>query len=203
MNNIKLGYPIKLYMKKGFMFFAIIFCILLTCASYYLYDVSVKQDDWVLLVFSVLGMLIFGFFVLACIAISLLNQPTITLNPSSIELFRLFGKNKRIFWSQIESIELDILTHKSVKHWQLIIFPKQGYGKKIIQPLRTMTYNSMQLNEKEIFSVIEQSFNGERPTLKNVKMGLESRIAFNIYFWNFILALGVLIFIFVFGGFGG
>ncbi len=201
MNDIKLNYPIKLYMKKSFLLFAVIFCIFMTWVSYYGYAIAIKDDSLLILAMCVLSMLMFAPFTLVFIAIWILNQPTITINLSSIEFFNLFKKNKKIFWSQIETMELYFYMHKSVKHWRLIILPKQEYGEEIIYPLRTMDYQDVELNEKEIFTIIEQSFQGKRPTYKNVKMGLESRVAFNKYFGGFMFAIAILIFIFVFGGF--
>ncbi len=195
MNDIKLNYPIKLYMKKSIMLFAMVFCIFMTWASYYTYGIAVERDKLFLLAFSLVGMPMFAFLTLTCLASLFLNQPTITITPSSIELFHLFTKNKQIFWSQIETIELEEYTHKSVKHWLLIIFPKQGYGKKIVRPLKRMTYNDIQLNEKEIFAIIEQSFKGEQPTYKSIEMGLENRMEFGSHFWKVILVIIFLIFL--------
>ncbi len=202
MNDIKLNYPIKLYIKKSSLFFYIFFPFLFICTfSYNFYDIALKESYLFFLVFGFIAILMCVFFIFVFSAVFLINQPTITITPSNIEFFNLFKENKRFFWSQVENIELDFYMHKSVKHWQLIILSKQGYGEKIVRPLQKMTYQDMELNEKEIFSIIEQSFKGEQPTYKSIEMGLESQVAFNKYFWGFMLAIIPLIFIFVFGGF--
>ncbi len=197
MSDIKLGYPIKLYMKKSFLLFAVIFSILMICVLYYGYQIAIERNDLYFVFMSGGSIVSFVFLILIFLAIWVLNQPTITINPSSIELFNLFKKNKKIFWSQVENIELDIWTHDSIKYWQLVIFPKQSYGKKIQYPLRTMSYNNMQFNEKEIFAIIEQSFKGERPNYKHIEMGLESRVDFGFNYFGVILTIGLLIFMLV------
>lgn len=198
MNNIKLRYPIKLYFKKSFIISAIVFSILLFLGGYYAYDKNIVNDDLFIFGSSILLMFISGFICLCFIVIYFKNKPNITLNSSSIELSLLLRGNKNIAWKQVEQIELKELSYDSTKHWQLIIVPKEESSKKITHPLRPMIHEGMPLNEKEIFAIIEQSFNGERPKYTPIEMKLKNRFDSDLYYFLNIMGIFCLVIAFVF-----
>lgn len=198
MNQIKMQYPIKFYMKKSIIFWTIIGCVFMFLLGCFTNYINENHTDTIIFIISILLMLfgILGF--VGMVTVWLQNKPSITLYASYIELFGLFGRNRQVLWSQVKSVELTSWTYKSTKHWGLVIIPKR-HTKKITRPLKVMTCDDLVLNEKEIFSLIEQSFKGEQPSYQPIEISLKNRFATNADFWLWMLMLGFLIMALFFG----
>lgn len=72
-------------------------------------------------------------------------------------------------------MELDYHTHKDVKHWHIVIL--LNTGKKLHLPIRSMKYETIIINEKEIFHLINQVHQGNiPPTFEDFDMDIHDRM---------------------------
>ncbi len=190
MKGIKLHYPIKLYLKKSILLWGLIALLGLSLLGGW--GVGRPNQDWlnftIFLIWLIIG--VGGFITTLFVFIK--NEPIITLYPSKIEIFRLHRKNQQLFWSQIENIELiEISTVQGAKNWGLTITPKND--KKITRGLQAMTCNNLILNQKEVFAIIEQSFQGKEPIYQQIDFPLKEQFGIKIDFWLWVFIIGALI----------
>ncbi len=196
MNNQKLRYPIELYIKKSILFGWLIACLLLSLLGGW--GIGRLNNDWV--DFAIfLFLLIVGIVGFTGVLVVLIkNEPNITLYPSKIKIFHLYKENRKFFWSQIENIELmETSTQQGMKNWGLMITPKNG--KKLTRGLQIMTCNDLILNQKEVFAIIEQSFQGKEPTYQQIEIPLEDKFSTKLDFWMWVFIIGSLIIALFFG----
>ncbi|OPH38970.1 hypothetical protein [Moraxella equi] len=191
----KIPLPIELYHSNKFLLFSLAF----GSAMFWLgRTVSVIADEWFIIVISIIFMAFGALIVLVCI-ISFINpKPVLVIARYRISgghelLKRLFNKNNAIAFKDIRSLELDYHTHQDVKHWHIAIL--LNTGKKLHLPIRSMKYETVMINEKEIFHLINQVHQGNiPPTFEDFDMDIHDRMTtwglFMIGFVVLILVVG-------------
>lgn len=171
--NIKAGYPINLYLPKSWVlvFFGMGgFCIWLGRLE------TLVESELIVRIFAFLTVSI-GMVFIAAGLIALLNTaPHLTIRNTGFNHFILFKKGKRAhyYWKDIKSMSLESQVLKHHKTWYISLRTKQDTLIDI--GLRPMKYESVMLNEKEIYELMLQSFEGRRSsTIHAISMSIEDR----------------------------
>lgn len=171
--DIKAGYPINLYLPKSWVlvFFGMGgFCIWLGRLD------MLIESELIVRVFAFLTVLI-GMMFIAVSFIALLNtSPHLTIRNTGFNHFALFKKGRKThyYWKDIKSMSLESQVLKHHKTWYISLRTKQDVFIDI--GLRPMRYESVMLNEKEIYDLMSQSFDGKRSsTIHTISMSVEDR----------------------------
>ncbi|STZ09456.1 Uncharacterised protein [Moraxella caprae] len=173
----KIPLPIELYHSNKFLLFSLAF----GGAMFWLgRTVSLIADEWFIIALSMV-LIIFGVLVVLVYIISLINpKPILVITRYRISgghglLKRLFNKNNAFAFKDIHSLKLDYHTHKDVKHWHIIVLLKNG--KKSYLSIRSVKYETVIINEKEIFNLINQVHQGNiPPTFEDFDMNIHDRM---------------------------
>ena len=173
----KIPLPIELYHSNKFLLFSLAFG---GAMFWFGRTVNVIADEWFIIALSMVLMIFGALVVLACV-ISFIHPMTVLVITHYLirnrhGLFkRLFNKNNTIAFKDIRSLELDYHTHKDVKHWHIVIL--LNTGKKLHLPIRSMKYETIIINEKEIFHLINQVHQGNiPPTFEDFDMDIHDRM---------------------------
>ncbi|UYZ67931.1 hypothetical protein LP090_03470 [Moraxella bovis] len=191
----KIPLPIELYHSNKFLLFSLAF----GGAMFWLgRTVSVIADEWFIIALSMALMIFEALVILACVISFINSKPVLVIVRYRISdghelLKRLFNKNNAIAFKDIRSLELDYHTHQDVKHWHTAIL--LNTGKKLHLPIRSMKYETVMINEKEIFHLINQVHQGNiPPTFEDFDMDIHDRMTtwglFMIGFVVLILVVG-------------
>lgn len=173
----KIPLPIELYHSNKFLLFSLAFG---GAMFWFGRTVNVIADEWFIIALSMVLMIFGALVVLACV-ISFINPKSVLvitryrISGGHGLLKRLFNKNNAIAFKDIRSLELDYHTHKDVKHWHIIVLLKNG--KKSYLPIRSVKYETVMINEKEIFHLINQVHQGNIPlTFEDFDMDIHDRM---------------------------
>ncbi|STY92917.1 hypothetical protein [Moraxella bovis] len=173
----KIPLPIELYHSNKFLLFSLAF----GGAMFWLgRTVSVIADEWFIIALSMALMIFEALVILACVISFINSKPVLVIARYRISdghelLKRLFNKNNAIAFKDIRSLELDYHTHQDVKHWHTAIL--LNTGKKLHLPIRSMKYETVMINEKEIFHLINQVHQGNiPPTFEDFDMDIHDRM---------------------------
>ncbi len=203
MNDIKLQYPIELYIKKSLLVLVSVICILLFMLGFFNLSLELPSNSQYVILLALIinigGMIAVSVVFIVTIATLIKNQPSIILTPSSIELAMVFRKNYCFDWSEIQSIELKEKNDHFAKHWNMVITPKKTSDKPLVRALKHIHYKDMNINEKEVFAIIDQAFHGEIPTYQKVNIDLQENFVTPVHYWAFILMGGFFIMALFFG----
>jgi|GEM_PF-1751908 len=173
--NIKAGYPINLYLSKWRLTVFLIaggFCIWLGRL-----DILIV-DELIVRMLAFLTVLIGILFILLFLIALLNTAPNLTIRSTGLNHFALFKKGRRAhyYWKDIKNISLESQVLKHHRTWHLRLITKKGATFDI--RLLPMKYESIKLNEKEIYHLIQQSFEGRRSAdINDVPMRIYDRIS--------------------------
>lgn len=191
----KLPLPIELYYSNKFLLFSLAFGGAMIWIGQ---TMNTTTDDWFMITISILSM-VFGVLIVLVCVISLINPtPALVITRYRISgghglLKRLFNKNNTIAFKDIRSLELDYHTHKDVKHWHIVIL--LNTGKKLHLPIRSMKYETIIINEKEIFHLINQVYQGNiPPTFEDFDMDIHDRMTtWGLFMIGFVVLMLVVV----------
>ncbi len=173
--NIKAGYPINLYLSKWRLTVFLIaggFCIWLGRLDILVAaELIIRTLAFLVLVFGII-------FILTGCLILFNTAPNLTIRSTGLNHFALFKKGSRshYYWKDIKNISLESQVLKHHRTWHLRLITKKGATFDI--RLLPMKYESIKLNEKEIYHLIQQSFEGRRSAdINDVPMRIYDRIS--------------------------
>lgn len=191
----KIPLPIELYYSNKFLLFSLAFGGAMCWLGR---TVNIIADDWFIIALCMVLMIFGALVVLVCI-ISFINPKSVLMitryhiNGGHGLLKRWFNKNNAIAFKDIRSLELDYHTHKDVKHWHIVIL--LNTGKKLHLPIRSMKYETIIINEKEIFHLINQVHQGNiPPTFEDFDMDIHDRMTtWGLFMIGFVVLMLVVV----------
>lgn len=173
--NLKASYPINLYFSKKssivYFLFGIFFIWLGRLDILIAAEMIIRILAFLVLIFGII-------FILTGCLILFNTAPNLTIRSTGFNHLDLFKKGGRshYYWKDIKNISLESQVLKHHRMWHLRLITKKGATFDI--RLLPMKYESIKLNEKEIYHLIQQSFEGRRSAdINAVSLRIRDRIS--------------------------
>lgn len=188
----KIPLPIELYYSVKFHVFNVIFSGMLFWLGHTVNNIA-PADDWLIIIVGVVLMFIATISILISM-IAIIN-PTPALIITRYHIANksvIFNKQSQLAFKQIHSLELDYRVIKDMKHWHIAI--TLNTGQKRFIPIRSMKYETVMINEKEIFHLIEQVYQGKTPpSFEHFEMDIHDRMTgWGIFVMVFMVSMFVI-----------
>ncbi|MDO5652446.1 MAG: hypothetical protein Q4G13_10025 [Moraxella sp.] len=191
-----LPYPIELYTPKQNSLLSIISGLVAIGGGAWFYSLWLSGKADALLI--VLSLLLAGFGItIVCVGLYFLthNVPVIIIHHHGIKALSPLSRGFKqiILWQDIKNLELFSRTYKGAVQYQLVITKHDG--KLLRLPIRKKIYQPyhQSLNEREIFQMIEQSFQGKPVQYKAIRMTVDEH--YDMQHWKMMAVIGGLILI--------
>lgn len=198
-DKLAISYPVKLYYSAKRYLTVMTGCLLMGVLGYFIIPLAKQDEVWIVVAAGWLLILasIFGFIV--CFYTWSKKKTIVIIEESDFSFFNIFKRNqkKTIVWQEVVSIDLTPWTHGNITHWMLSISIKSNNldGIKVIkQFLKPLYLEGYLLNEKEIFYLLEQAFEGKNVlNYKCIDMKINDRLVKNFSFWFTLVVMIVTI----------
>lgn len=196
--SYKIPLPIKLYSSHRSLIFGFIISLGTIWLAYVMMT-HISNEQLFTFILAILTLCIGVFLFISNIIMLFKPQPVLIITRfriiSGYPIFKAIFRPKNIAFKDIQSLELNYRVMRDSKHWYITILLKNA--QKIVIPLHKFKYESMILNEKEIFNLIEQIHQGiVPPNLEGFEMGIHDRIT-NWGIFTIMLMVTILVLSFV------